>query len=168
MPENESSRTETETTTFMRLFQYYPDGGGAEQHIDLGLLTLCCGSDSGLEAVEHGPDASRWIATQKPVVLIGRMAAMLLQRKVRAGRHRVASNPNGRLSLVLALRPCLRTPVELLDPESGDGPKSISVREYWAKTTKAGYNVNAKKDLREKQREESKVKRDQRFVVASV
>ena len=151
LPQNESSRTDT--TTFMRMFQYYP-GGVAEQHIDLGLLTLCIGSDSGFEAVEHCPDTSRWIATQKPVVLVGRMASMLLHRNARPGRHRVVSNPQGRRSVVLALRPCLRAQIDL-DPS--DGQQAISAREYWAKTSAVRYNINAKKDLREEQKQKQKL-----------
>ena len=157
LPRDESSMTDTDT--FMRVFQYYP-GGVAEQHTDLGLLTLCVGTDSCLEVVEHRPDASHWIAPQHCLVLVGRMASILLDKKVRPGRHRVVSSPQGRKSCVLALRPC---PTAQMNMHTSDGQETISAREWYAKTSATRYNINAKKDLRKEQRQKSKLWRDQQL-----
>lgn len=156
LPQDKSNMIDN--TTFMRIFQYYPDGV-AEQHIDRGLLTLCVGTDSGFEVIENCPDASRWIATDKPIVLVGRMASILLQRNARPGRHRVVSNPQGRRSAIFALRPCLRAEI---DPGPVDG-QPFSARRYFAKTSATTYNINAKKDLREEQRQKTKLARDQQL-----
>lgn len=87
---------------------------------------------------------------------------MLLRRRARAGRHRVVSNPQGRNSVVLALRPCLRAQI---DP-GPDGQEAVSAREYFAKSSTSRWNINAKKDVREEQRQNSKLRQERQLDTA--
>lgn len=149
LPQKHSSG-KADNTTFMRIFQYHPEKGVAEAHADLGLLTLCIGTDSGLEVLDHTSEGNHWEAPEKgqAVVLVGRMASQLLHKHARPGQHRVVANPKGRRSAVFALRPCLR---------------AEGAREYWTMISQAHHNVNATKELREQQRDGVKRLRDQQL-----
>lgn len=156
LPEDEQSMADT--SSLVRLFQYYPKGC-AEPHVDLGLITLCMGTDSGLQLSTQDGDSRRWITTDSPVVLLGTTATMLLREDVRAGRHRVVSSDRGRRSLVFTLRPCLRAELDLR-VLGGEG--TTTMREYMERTKASRYNINAKIDLREKQRQKQAAKQNTR------
>ncbi|KAF2857051.1 hypothetical protein K470DRAFT_261164 [Piedraia hortae CBS 480.64] len=143
-------------TTLLRLFKYLPEKGISEPHVDIGLLTLCVGRGRGLQVLDHNVQPPAWIDVDGPVVLIGDFTRALLQQKVRAAMHRVVGNPNGRASIVFALRPYL---VGNIDLKTFGGEGMVDARQYFLKVKGSKYNVNAIKEVREKQRKLQEQKR---------
>jgi hypothetical protein len=144
--------------TLMRLFKYYPTAGTAEQHVDIGLLTLCVGGGEGLQVLDRSTEPPSWINAVGPTILVGDFARGLMRNQIRAGLHQVVSNPEGRQSIVFALRPCLSEPTDLA---TFGGKGIVSTREYFYKIKGAKYNINASKEIREQQR---KAKREGRKI----
>ena len=141
------------TPTLFRLFRYYPDSGTADKHVDNGLLTLCVGNGKGLQVLntkEDGKDGE-WHDVQGPTILAGSMLQVLSGNRVKAGVHRVVSNPTGRSSLVLALRPSLRHPK--IDHKLFGGEGVLDIDKIYSEIKKKKFNVNAQKHLRQEQRE---------------
>ncbi|KAK4549160.1 hypothetical protein LTR36_007618 [Oleoguttula mirabilis] len=140
-------------TSLLRLFRYYPTAGVAEEHVDIGLLTLCIGSAKGLQVRDRSKDKPEWIDAQGPIVLVGDMARTLMRNQVRAGLHRVVGNPQGRSSIVFALRPYLKHPTNL---SAFGGEGLIDTKECFDKIRGRKFNINATKNVRERQQKASK------------
>lgn len=132
--------------TLMRIFRYYPTSGVADPHTDLGLLTLCVGDGTGLEVRDT---AHSWRPAARATILVGETLRKLSSGVIRAGLHRVVGNPEGRGSIVFALRPNLSGHVDL---SSFGGEGVVETREFYMDIKGAKYNVNAKHELRDKQR----------------
>ena len=141
------------TTTILRIFHYFSASGiVSEEHTDLGLLTLCVGSEPGLQVLlrdeRNGP--SRWVDVEGPTLLIGQVLRALSENRVRAGVHRVVGNPTGRNSIVFALRPSLRH--DILDLASFGGKGTLGMSQFWNDIKSSRFNVNAHKEEREEQK----------------
>ena len=152
LPEHASDMT----PTLLRLFQYFPKSGFAAKHTDLGFLTLCVGDGRGLQVLKPGC-SDEWVDVDGPVILAGEVLRILSINMIRAGQHRVVENPNGRSSIVFALRPSLKHDIDL--DQFGIGG-SISAEELWKQIHTRKVNINAIKDIREKQREQMKAKKE--------
>lgn len=152
-------------TSLLRLFKYYPEGGTAEPHVDLGLLTLCLGDKPGLQVWDYGyPPESRgsgenhWEdAGNRACILVGDCLRMLLLNTARSGRHRVIANVEGRSSTVFALRPCLKGSIDLADFGAGIS-EVVTTKELYHAVKGSKHNINAAREIREKQREEHRQK----------
>lgn len=145
LPESE----EESTTTIFRMFEYEPLSGVAEPHFDIGLLTLCVCQGKGLQVNEATPKGKVWKDVEGPTLLIGTALQSLTGKKVRAGQHRVVANPNGRSSIIFALRPSLRHEIDL---RAFSGGITDSPEEFWEKHTSQRYNINASAEERERQK----------------
>lgn len=99
--------------TLLRLFRYEPGGGGAEQHRDLGLLTLCVcwgkglqvrpqpprpqpavdgdGGDSSLDPPP--PPAPVWVDAPRVTVMTGDTLHVLSTNRIPSALHRVVVDP---------------------------------------------------------------------------
>ncbi|KAH9827881.1 putative iron ascorbate-dependent oxidoreductase family protein [Teratosphaeria destructans] len=155
MPQD--ARDMQDVLTLMRLFRYYPTAGIAEQHVDIGLLTLCVGSGKGLQVLDWTDEKNpRWIDAIGPTVLVGDMARALMRNQFRAGMHRVVSNPAGRSSIIFALRPCVKEPTDLT---RFGGKGTVDTREFFFKIKKSKYNINATHDIRQQQRQAQREKK---------
>ncbi|KAF2482046.1 hypothetical protein BDY17DRAFT_325542 [Neohortaea acidophila] len=141
--------------SLMRVFQYHPNGL-AEQHTDVGLVTLCVGGDDGLQMVDHTKTPKVWTSARWPVILIGEVASALMRGKAQAGVHRVVKNAAGRGSVVFTLRPCLKGTIDL---KRFGGEGLVNVRDLFYKIKAEKHNINATQDLREQQRQELHRKR---------
>jgi isopenicillin N synthase-like dioxygenase len=143
------------TPTLLRMFRYCPDSGIAEPHTDLGLLTLCVGDGQGLQVLvrdeEGGLEGARWFDVEGPTLLVGNILRILSGDRVRGGLHRVVGNPDGRSSIVFALRPSLKHEIDMGGFPGGEG--TVHMRDMWEKIRKGAYNINAQKEVRERQRE---------------
>lgn len=138
------------TPSLLRLFQYYPGSGFAAKHTDLGLLTLCVGDGRGLQVVDQASEKKHWVDADGPVILVGNVLQVLSGNRIRAGVHRVVENPDGRSSIVFALRPSLRHPIDLAH-FGLEG--AISADELWSMIKSSKLNINATKEVRDRQRE---------------
>ena len=145
------------TPTLLRLFDYFPGSGAAEKHTDTGLLTLCIGTAPGLQVWSRDsptspPNEGKWldVATQ-PTILIGKTLQWLSGGRLRAGLHRVVANPEGRQSVVFALRPSLRT--RYFDLAPFGEPRVVDIVGVWQGIRGSVYNVNAQTGIREGQKE---------------
>lgn len=157
-----ASRHET-TPTLLRLFNYFPASGAAESHTDTGLLTLCIGTAPGLEVWSPSSipasfsEISRsqnggWISLHpQPVILIGKTLQWLSNGRLPAGPHRVVASPQGRQSIVFALRPSLRRRYFDLNP-FGE-PSVVDLVGIWSQIRGSVFNVNAQKGIRDEQKE---------------
>jgi len=65
------------------------------------------------------------------------------------------ANPEGRSSVIFALRPSLRNKIDL---ERFGGGVEVGVWEFWKDLQSGRYNVNAPKDMREQQKQDMKKK----------
>ena len=140
--------------TLLRIFQYQPNSGTADRHTDSGLLTLCIGSEPGLQVWqksinEEGSDRGQWVDVEGPTILIGRTLRLLSSNRVTAGLHRVVGNPTGRGSIVFALRPSTR---HELDLSQFGGWGLVTVSDLWSAISRSRVNVNAMKHIRDKQK----------------
>lgn len=138
------------TTTLLRLFRYFPTGGFATQHVDIGLLTLCVGDGKGLQVLDLSRRPPEWIDVRGPTILLGETLRVLFGKAMRSGLHRVVPNPDGRSSMVFALRPSLNQPLDL---SSFGGEGFADTKQLWEKLKASKFNINATKDVREQQRE---------------
>lgn len=136
------------TPTLLRLFRYLPTTGVAEPHGDLGLLTLCVGSGKGLQVWSGTAEEGEWVDAEGPTLLAGRTLTTLSGQRVAGGLHRVVGNPEGRTSIVFALRPSNRRMIPMT-PFGGWG--EIDGREFWKIIKDGVRNINATKDIRERQ-----------------
>jgi isopenicillin N synthase-like dioxygenase len=146
------------TPTILRMFQYAPNSGLADRHTDIGLLTLCVTQGSGLQVLALEGTEWVWRDVEGPTLLIGGALRTLVGNRVRAGVHQVVANPKGRRSAIFALRPSLRHQINL---ERFGGGVNVGVREFWENSKGSRYNVNAPKDMREQQKQEMRIKRQQ-------
>lgn len=138
------------TPTILRMFQYAANSGLADRHTDIGLLTLCVTQGSGLQVLTQEETAWVWRDVQGPTLLVGAALRTLVGKKVRAGVHQVVANPEGRSSLIFALRPSLRHPVDL---EKFGGGVRVGIEEFWENIKNRRYNINAPKEMREQQKQ---------------
>ena len=81
---------------------------------------------------------------------------VLSSGRFNAGDHRVVGNPEGRDSLVFALRPSLRHQIDLT---AFGGQGTVSMQDLWDRITSGKVNVNAHKHIREQKWEERKKRR---------
>lgn len=169
------------TPTMLRMFRYDRPTGTepivtAEQHRDLGILSLVVGHSPGLQVLDQ--DSSQWIPIEEDSVippeaktrsggltatlLVGETLSFLTRGCYKPGIHRVLCAPDGdhqyRFSIVFALRPAV-TPVYTRNFESeitGTFPEeqrmegqcsSVFMRQLVA----TNWNVNVKKELRDEQ-----------------
>jgi len=152
MPETE----EQVMYTLMRLFRYLPTTGVAEEHTDLGLLTLCVGDGAGLQVLKRArsPGEQRaWIeggvGTANATVLVGQTLKALSNGLIVAGAHRVVGNPNGRNSVVFALRHSTRHEVDF-GQFGGEG--RVTPQDLWQTVQAGKVNINTSKERRDRQR----------------
>ncbi|KAI4177498.1 MAG: hypothetical protein LQ343_000479 [Gyalolechia ehrenbergii] len=145
------------TPTLLRLFNYFPNSGAAESHTDIGLMTLCIGTAPGLQVSSRAsPSAAsldgQWLdVSTKPAVLVGKTLQWLSGGRLKAGLHRVVANPEGRQSIVFALRPSLRTRYFDLAPF---GESSVvDLVGVWQEIRGSVFNVNAQTRIRTAQKE---------------
>jgi isopenicillin N synthase-like dioxygenase len=153
LPESEDKMS----YTLMRVFQYLAWTGCAEKHSDLGLLTLCVGNGRGLEVLDRVQSTKQthvWISPEaRPshvTILTGSTLRALSNNAFNTGVHRVVSNPQGRNSIVFALRHTARHDIDFR-PFGGDGV--VSPAELWDFVKADRVNINSLKELRERQRE---------------
>ncbi|KAL2434882.1 hypothetical protein ABEF95_010031 [Exophiala dermatitidis] len=152
LPESEDRMT----YTLMRLFRYFPSTGKAEEHTDLGLLTLCVGDGAGLQVLDRfnsSPGQFTWVdapvGTQWGAILVGQTLKALSAQSMNAGAHRVVGNPQGRHSVVYALRHSMMHDVDF-SLFGGEG--KMTPKELWRTIQTGKVNINAKKEFREMQR----------------
>lgn len=192
------------SNTLLRLFRYFPsrdapDGDNnddcsgetketakvvcsAEQHTDLGILTLCIGQGQGLQVLAPpssppSPTSSSstssteriWIDVPPgPIILTGGTLSYLSNGLLRPGLHRVVGNPDGRQSIIFALRPSLKHRIDLSIFDGGarrlaDGPNDTfqDMKEFWMGIKSGKINVNARVDIREEQRRRQRARNEQ-------
>ena len=150
MPAN----AEDMTPTLLRIFRYEPNSGIADRHTDSGLLTLCVGSEPGLQVWQKSTKQEEsgggyWVDAEGPTILIGRTLRLLSSNRVTAGLHRVVGNPTGRGSIVFALRPSLRHEIDL---SLLGGWGAVSASDMWSKVSRSRVNVNTVKHVRDQQK----------------
>ena len=176
-------RSELATPTLLRVFRYEPAAGGADPHRDLGLLTLCVCRGRGLEVLEFEPAASTggnlssaspggskdvaeggsshaaadqnqlvpvWRDAGEFTVLTGDTLRILSGNRIQAAPHRVVPTDEGRNSIVFALRATTRNPIDLA---ALGGQGTLDSLDFWKKIKSRRFNVNAQKEVRERQRE---------------
>ncbi|EFX00074.1 2og-Fe oxygenase family protein [Grosmannia clavigera kw1407] len=153
--------------TLLRLFRYEHGGGGAEQHRDLGLLTLCVCVGKGLQvrpaSSEHPasvstspPKTPLWIDAPQVTVMTGDTLHVLSGRRIPSAVHRVAvdrlpaststpSNLPSRRSIVFALRATVVGDINL--PPLGIGGSVNALSLYQAIQTHR-VNINTAKETR--------------------
>jgi len=142
----------------------------ADPHRDLGLLTLCFGFGAGLEVWDRNNDSPKggndgisdrndddrndansrsdggdWIPAAPVTLLVGDTLRILTTNRFRSGLHRVVVNPDGRLSIVFALRCNTDCTVELAD-FGGEG--TVNSGALWDAIKRKRVNVNASKEVR--------------------
>ena len=144
------------TPTILRMFDYVPGSGAADPHTDIGLLTLCVCAGKGLQVStlteKSGADGGsswQWKDVEGPTLLIGSALRALTGNSLRAGLHRVVANPEGRTSIIFALRPSLRHRVAL---SSFGGGIEVELEDFWRNILHSRYNINAGKEDRERQK----------------
>ncbi|GAB7365853.1 hypothetical protein MBLNU230_g7184t1 [Neophaeotheca triangularis] len=111
-------------------------------------LEVLLWNGDGLQVLHRTDDTEEWIDCKGPTILIADSLRVLLQGTVAVGYHRVISNPSGRSSVVVALRPCLK---HLIDMAAFGGYASIDAKVFWKHIQATKFNVNAEKDIRDKQ-----------------
>lgn len=171
------------TPTMLRLFRYNRPVGeeavvAAEEHKDLGILSLVVGNSPGLQVFDTA--ANVWVPIEEDTVvpkdakiksggmtatlLCGETMAFLTRDRYKAGVHRVLCAPAKdnpyRYSIVFALRPAA-APVFTKNFESAvvgifppdqrlDGQSAALIVQQMIATR---WNVNVAKDIREEQQE---------------
>ncbi|RMZ79045.1 hypothetical protein DV737_g3593, partial [Chaetothyriales sp. CBS 132003] len=157
LPANESGMTHA----LLRMFKYYPGQGVAEKHTDLGLLTLCVGTQPGLQCLRcDGDQQPYWVDATGPVVLVGQTLRALGNGLLRTGVHQVVPSPEGRLSIVYTLRHSSKHQIDL---ERFGGEGSVDPAKLWESLKLGFVNINARKDVRAKMRKELADKRQALF-----
>ena len=142
--------TEQMTPTLLRTFRYYPGSGFADKHTDLGLLTLCVGTDRGLQVQDISGEEATYIDANGPVVLVASYLAVLSNGAIRPAAHRVVETARGRSSIVFALRPSLKHPIDL---SNFGGEGTIHAKDLWEEIQSRTVNINAAKNIRDFQRQ---------------
>lgn len=144
------------TYTLMRLFRYFPSTGHAEEHTDLGLLTLCVGDGTGLQVLDRvHSSVQKSVLVDAPVgthtgtVLVGQTLRALFAQSITAGGHRVVGNPQGRQSVVFALRHSTRHDVNF-SLFGGEG--NVRPTDLWRTIQVGKVNINTAKERRDMQR----------------
>ena len=150
------------TPALLRLFQYLPNSGLSDRHTDLGLLTLCVGAGRGLQVLARDGPKGQFRDVEGPTVLIGETLRALSGERVRAGVHRVVANPEGRSSIVFALRASLRHEVDMA-LFGGEG--TLDPKDMWNRIKGSKVNINATHDVRERQRQDRMKQREKGDVV---
>jgi len=145
LPKNEQEMT----YTLLRLFRYFPASGFAAEHTDLGLLTICFGKGQGLQVMDFSLPSPTWVDVDGPVILAGQTLRALSRGVIRAGLHRVVGNPQGRSSIVFALRHSSRHEIDL---KAFGGQGTVHPRLLWNRIRVGKVNINAVKEIREEQR----------------
>ena len=154
--------------SLLRLFRYEPGGGGAEQHHDLGLLTLCVCWGRGLQVSPRGavtapgvPGDTQpvWVDAPKVTVMTGDTLHVLSQYRIPSALHRVvvdtgeaaaeAQQAGGRRSIVFALR---ATTAGSIDLDAFGLPGSVGARELYDGIRCRRVNVNADRETRDAMR----------------
>ncbi|OAP60224.1 hypothetical protein AYL99_05226 [Fonsecaea erecta] len=144
------------TFTLLRVFRYLPATGFAEKHTDLGLLTICIGDSGGLEVLDRLKSTDEnlvWVDSgAKPrtaTILVGQTLKALSNGVLSPGIHRVVQNPNGRNSVVFALRHSSKHPVDF---GLFGGQGLVSASDLWKSIQVGKVNINSVKERREAQR----------------
>ena len=152
LPENEEQMTHT----LLRLFKYLPTTGSAEKHVDLGLLTICIGDRGGLQVSDRLNSTDKkptWLDSAKgsstATILVGVTLKALSHGTFNTGIHRVVGNPDGRNSVVFALRHSSRHDIDF-SRFGGEG--RVSASELWRCLRGCKVNINSIQEEREVQR----------------
>lgn len=161
----------------------------AERHKDLGLLSLVIGHSPGLQVQD--PSTRTWISIEEPpaiapastarssgltaTLLGGETLAFLSRNTYKAGVHRVVCAPTStiqnpyRFSIVFTLRPAvapLYTKAFESDItgvfEAHERTEGESSSVLFEKIMRSHWNINAARDVRERQIEEQRVKHEAR------
>lgn len=157
----------------------------AEKHKDLGLLSLVIGHSPGLQVLDSS--ASNWISIEEEpaispastarsngltaTLLGGETLAFLSRNNYKAGVHRVLCAPASvakdayRFSIVFTLRPAV-TPLYTKNFESDitgefeeyERVNGESSSVLFQNIMRSHWNINAAKDVREKQKEDQRLK----------
>ncbi len=154
--------------TLLRLFRYEPAGGGAEQHRDLGLLTLCVCWGRGLQVRPQPPPglppaAVPWLDAPRVTVMAGDTLHLLAATRIPSAVHRVvvvpdrasdaasdpATPPDGRRSIVFALRATVAGDIDLA-ALGGEG--SVGAKQLSDHIRQRRVNINADRQHREEMR----------------
>ncbi|KAL1873612.1 hypothetical protein VTK73DRAFT_799 [Phialemonium thermophilum] len=101
------------------------------------------------DGTTHSPPVATWKSAPSVTVLVGDTLSILSGRRIPAGRHRVVSSEDGRMSIVFALRATTRGTIEL-GPFGGSG--AVDADALWQAISTRRVNVNVRKEIREKQR----------------
>jgi len=143
--------------SLMRIFHYLPTTGTAEEHTDLGLLTLCIANRRGLQVCDRTDSTEtelHWIdgsvGTAHAIILVGQTLKMLSSGSLNAGIHRVNGNSQGRNSIVYALRHSSRNAIDL---RLFGGEECIPHEELYKFMDVGKVNINAVKAKRDRQRD---------------
>lgn len=143
--------------SLMRIFRYRPTTGTADEHTDLGLLTMCIGDRHGLQVCDRTNSSEselQWINASEganhAIILVGQTLKMLSNGSLNAGIHRVSGNPLGRNSIVYALRHSSRNSIDLT---LFGGAECIQPEDLYKVMGVGKVNINAIKDTRDRQRE---------------
>jgi len=146
-------RREVASPSLLRLFRYEPQGGTAEAHTDLGLLTLCVCRGPGLQVFERqaqgtgqGDVPPGWRDAADATLLVGDTLRVLSSNRMRAGRHRVQATAGGRHSAVFGLRASTRGEIDL---SLFGGHGAVDARQFWDALRGSRVNVNWDKDRRD-------------------
>ncbi|KIW85163.1 hypothetical protein Z517_00553 [Fonsecaea pedrosoi CBS 271.37] len=142
--------------TLLRLFRYLPGTGFAEQHTDLGLLTICIGDGGGLEVLDRLNSTDEnpiWIDSgtnpRTVTILVGQTLKALSDGMLSPGIHRVVENPNGRNSVVFALRHSSKHPVDF---GLFGGQGRVNASDLWRFIDVGKVNINTVRERRDEQR----------------
>ena len=152
LPQDENTMN---SGTQLRLFRYEAGKGFAEDHTDLGLLTLCYGDQTGLQVLDRetveqgGPEHWTDVGPGEMVILAGQTVKALTDGRVRAGVHRVVPSEWERHSVVFALRHSRRHDVDM-NLFGGEG--KIESKKLWEALKIGIVNINAPKKWRDKQK----------------
>ena len=164
----------------------------ASKHKDLGLLSLVIGHSPGLEVLDVTKNA--WVPIEEDAflppdsktrsggltatLLGGETLAFLSRGNYKAGIHRVVCAPveasNGdpfRFSIVYPLRPAAAPlwtknfECEITGKfEEGERSEGTSIGRLFDRIMRSHWNINAAKEVREKQREDQRRKREESLV----
>ncbi len=152
MPDSEVRMTHT----LLRLFRYLPTTGSAEMHTDLGLLTVCIGNRGGLEVldrIQSTDDKPVWVSpaseSRTATILTGQTLKSLSNGTFSPGIHRIVGNPEGRNSVVFALRHSSRHDVDF---GLFGGDERVPAAELWKFLEIGKVNINTVKQRRDAQR----------------
>jgi isopenicillin N synthase-like dioxygenase len=167
---NMPRRREEAAPSLLRVFRYEPQGGVADPHRDVGLLTLSVSHGPGLQVwhrrrstprqtdgTEGGDTYSQDATEERPEwrdagemsIMIGDTLRILSGNRLCAAHHRVVATETGRSSIVFTLRPSIR---DIVDLSQFGGEGVVDGRLLWRAIANNRVNINAPMEVRQQQR----------------